>query len=121
MRPIFSQYGSNPGGGGGGGYPRFQVMGMIKGFFGGLKFLIQGFFWVAKFGDMSRFELCYENYENCENLQRFNENYENREYLQILQRAPTRMTKITKTANICKYRRGPQRELQKLREFTRKA
>ena len=120
MRPIFSQYGSNPGGGGGG-VPRISSDGDDQRIFWGFEILDPGIFWVAKFGDMSRFELCYENYENCENLQRFNENYENREYLQISQRAPTRMTKITKTANICKYRRGPQRELRKLREFTRKA
>ena len=31
-----------------------------------------------------------------------------------------KITRITKTVNICKYRRGPQQELQKLREFTRK-
>ena len=33
-----------------GAYSGFQVTGMIEGFFGGLKFLIAGFFWVGKFG-----------------------------------------------------------------------
>ena len=38
-----------PTGGGGGGYSRFQVTGMIKGIFLGLKFLILGFFfWEEK-------------------------------------------------------------------------
>ena len=32
-----------------GGYAGFQVTGMIEGFFGGLKFLILGFFWVVFF------------------------------------------------------------------------
>ena len=32
-----------------GGYSRFQVTGMIEGFFGGLKFLILGIFWERKF------------------------------------------------------------------------
>ena len=35
---------------GGGGYSRFQAKGIIKGFFGGLKFSVLGFFWVGKFG-----------------------------------------------------------------------
>ena len=34
----------------GGGYSGFQVMGMIEGFFSGLKVSIPGFFWVRKFG-----------------------------------------------------------------------
>ena len=36
----------------GGGYSKFQVAGMIKGFFGGLRFSIQGFFKVGKFGQV---------------------------------------------------------------------
>ena len=32
-----------------GGYSGFQMTGMVKGFFGGLKFSISGFFWVGKF------------------------------------------------------------------------
>ena len=37
-------------GGGGGGCAGFQVTGIINRFFGGLTFLILGFFWVGKFG-----------------------------------------------------------------------
>ena len=36
--------------GGGGGYFGFQVTGMIKGYFEGLKFSIPRFLWVGKFG-----------------------------------------------------------------------
>ena len=46
---ILKDRDDNPGGGGGG-YSRFQVMGMIEGFFLGLKFSIPGFFGVGKFG-----------------------------------------------------------------------
>ena len=44
---------TSPGGRGGGGYSGFQVMGMLEGFFSGLKFSILGFFWVGKFGKYS--------------------------------------------------------------------
>ena len=50
LHGTFWKQPGTPGGGGGGGYSRFQVMGMIKGFFWGLKFWILRFFWLWKFG-----------------------------------------------------------------------